>query len=95
MTNAERMKKYRERIKKNKQRYEAVKAKARIRNNSIRPKLTGASLAEFRNQNRIRQQKFRENQRKHLTNKPPPSSFKSRQSFGKSLKKSKCLTSKM
>ncbi|CAF3615613.1 unnamed protein product [Rotaria sp. Silwood1] len=87
MTNAERSKKYQERIKKDKKKYEAVKAKARIHNNSIRTKLTGGSLAEFRNQNRIRQQKFGENQRKRLTNKPPPSSFKSCQSFGKSFKK--------
>ncbi|CAF1536035.1 unnamed protein product, partial [Rotaria sp. Silwood1] len=87
MTNAERMKKYREKIKKDKAKYEAVKAKARIRNNSIKTKLTEASLVEYRTKSKIRQQKYRENKRKRLINKPPPSSFKSRQSFGKSLKK--------
>ena len=53
MTNAERMKKYREKIKKDKVKYEAVEAKARIRNNSIRTKLTGASLEQFRAKNRL------------------------------------------
>ena len=48
MTNAERMKKYREKIKKDKVKYEAVKAKDRVRYNSKKQKLTGASLAEFR-----------------------------------------------
>jgi hypothetical protein len=52
MTNAERMKKYREKIKTDKVKYEAVKAKQ---------KLTGASLAEFRTKNKLRQQKYREN----------------------------------
>ena len=62
MTNAERMKKYREKIKKDKVKYEAVKAKARIRNNSIRTKLTGTSLEQFRVKNRLRQ-RFRENKK--------------------------------
>ena len=57
-TNAERVKKYREKIKKDKVKYEAVKAKARIRNNSIRTKLTGASLEEFRAKKRLREKKF-------------------------------------
>ena len=63
MTNAERMKKYREKIKKDKVKYEAVKAKARIRNNSIRTKLAGTSLEQFRAKNRPRQEKFRENKK--------------------------------
>ncbi len=87
MTNAERMKKYREKLKKDKCKYEVAKAKARDRNNSIRTKLAGDDLAKFRTKNKIRQQKFRENKTKHLTNKPPPGSFKSRQSFAKSMKK--------
>ncbi|CAF3259812.1 unnamed protein product [Rotaria sp. Silwood2] len=87
MTNAERMKKYREKIKKDKVKYEAMKAKARARNNSIRTVLRGASLAKFRAENKMRQQKFRENKKQSLIDKPFPSSFKSRQSFGKALKK--------
>ena len=87
MTNAERMKKYREKIKKDKVKYEAVKAKDRVRYNSKKQKLTGASLAEFRTKNKLRKQKSRENKKRCLVNKLPPSSFKSRQSFGKSLKK--------
>ena len=63
MTNAERMKKYREKIKKDKVKYEAVKVKARIRNNSIRTKLTGASLEQFLAKNRPRQKNFRENKK--------------------------------
>ncbi|CAF4314660.1 unnamed protein product [Didymodactylos carnosus] len=87
MTNAERMKKYREKIKKDKAKYEAMKAKARFLNNSIKTKLSGTRLADFRTKSKIRQQKSRENKRKRLINKPPLSSFKSRQSFSKSLKK--------
>ena len=87
LSNAERMKKYREKIKKDKVKYEAMKAKARVRNNSIRTKLTAASLATFRAKNKTRQQKFRENKIKNLVNKPPAGTFKSRQSFGKALKK--------
>ncbi|CAF4853346.1 unnamed protein product, partial [Rotaria sp. Silwood2] len=72
---------------KDKVKYEAVKAKDRVRYNSKKQKLTGASLAEFRTKNKLRKQKSRENKKKCLVNKPPPSSFKSRQSFGKALKK--------
>lgn len=86
MTNAERMKKYREKLKNNKVKHEEMKAKARVRNNSIRTKLTGASLAEFREKNKIRQRKFRGNKKKCLIDKSS-SSFKSRQSFGKALKR--------
>ena len=86
-TNAERMKKYREKLKNNKVKYEEMKAKARVRNNSIRTKLTKASLAKFREENKIRQRKFRENKKKSLIDKSSSRSFKSRQSFGKTLKK--------
>ena len=87
MSNAERMKKYRENIKQDKLKYEKMKAKARLRNNSIRKKLTGASLTEFHNKNKLRQQKFRANRKINLINKPSNNSFKTRQSFGKALKK--------
>ena len=86
ITNAERMKKYREKIKQDKVKYETMKAKARFHNNSIRKKLTGASLAEFRNKNKFHQQKFRTYRKINLINKPT-NSFKSRQSFGKALNK--------
>ena len=85
-TNAERMKKYRAKLKKDETRYEAAKEKARARNNSIRAKLSGASLEEFRKKARLRQRKCRENKAKRLTN-ASSSSFKTRQLFGKSLKK--------
>ncbi|CAF3241381.1 unnamed protein product [Rotaria sp. Silwood2] len=81
MSNVERIKKYREKIKKDKVKYEAVKAKDRIRYNSKKQKLTRASLAEFRTENKLRQQKYREHKKKRLVNKPPPSSVRSRQSF--------------
>ena len=84
--NAERMKKYRAKLKKDKTRYEAAKEKARARNNSIRAKLSGASLEEFRKKARLRQRKCRENKTKRLTN-ASSSSVKTRQSFSKSLKK--------
>ncbi|CAF4073123.1 unnamed protein product, partial [Rotaria sp. Silwood2] len=87
MSNVERIKKYREKIKKDKVKYEAVKAKDRIRFNSKKQKLTGASLAKFRIENKLRQQKYREHKKKRLVKKPPPDSFRNRQSFGKALKK--------
>ena len=77
-TSAERMKKYREKLKNNKVKYEEIKVKARAFNNSIRTKLTGANLAEFREKNKMRQQKFRENKKKCLIDKSSSSSFKSR-----------------
>ena len=89
MTNAEKMKKYLENIKKDEVRYKALKEKTRNRNNSIRKKLTGTRLAEFRANNRDRQRKFRENRRNSIMNKSSVSSFKSRQSFSESLKKVK------
>ena len=85
-TNAERMKKYRAKLKKDKTRYEAAKEKTRARNNSIRAKLSGASLEEFRKKARLRQRKCGENKTKRLTN-ASSSSVKTRQSFSKSLKK--------
>ena len=88
-TNAERMKKYREKTKKDSVKYETAKAQARARNNSIKTKLSGASLTEFRSKAKLRQRKCRENKIKRLINKPSSSSFKSRQSFSKSLKKVK------
>jgi hypothetical protein len=66
-----------------------MKAKVGVPNDSIKIKLIGASLAEFRTKSKIRQEKYRENKRKRLINKPSPVSFKNRQSFGKSLKKVK------
>lgn len=86
-TNAERMKKYREKIKKDKVKYEATKAKAHARNNSIRTKLTEVDLAKFRLRAKIRQQKCRENKRKPLVNNSSIRTFKTHQSFSKSLKK--------
>ena len=84
--NAERMKKYRAKLKKDKTRYEAAKEKARARNNSIRAKLSGANLEEFRKKARLRQRKCRENKTKRLIN-ASSNSVKTRQSFSKSLKK--------
>ena len=82
-TNAEHMKTYRAKLKKDKTKYEAVKEKARARNNSIRAKLSGANLQEFRKKARLHQRKCRENKTKRLCS----SSFKTRQSFGRSVKK--------
>lgn len=67
MTNAERMKKYREKLKTNKIKYEEMKAKNRCRNNSMRTKLTGTSLAEFRKKNKLRQRKYREKKNRPQT----------------------------
>ncbi|CAF1928651.1 unnamed protein product [Rotaria magnacalcarata] len=68
-TNAERMKKYRDKIKK------------------IRTKLTAVDLTKFRLQAKNYQQKCRENKRKRLINIPSVRTFKTHQSFSKTLKK--------
>ncbi|CAF1401516.1 unnamed protein product [Didymodactylos carnosus] len=86
MSQAERAKKYREKIKKDKVKYEAAKGKARVRGNSKREKLTGLDLAAFRLKNKINQVNFRKSNKKRLNTKTVPSAFKSRQSFGKCLK---------
>ncbi|CAF0859590.1 unnamed protein product [Adineta ricciae] len=49
--------------------------------------MTETSLAKLRTDSKRRQQKCRKNKDRHLLNKPPPSSYKSRQSFGKAMKK--------
>ncbi|CAF1153714.1 unnamed protein product [Didymodactylos carnosus] len=87
MSQAERAKKYREKIKKDTVKYKAAKAKARVRGNSKREKLTGLDLAAFRLKNKINQVNFRKSKKKRLNTKTVSSSFKNRQSFGKSLKK--------
>ncbi|CAF1280199.1 unnamed protein product [Rotaria magnacalcarata] len=88
-TNAERMKKYRDKIKKDKVKYDATKAKVRARNNPIRTKLTAVDLTKFRLQAKNYQQKCRENKRKRLINIPSVRTFKTHQSFSKTLKKLK------
>ncbi|CAF2142451.1 unnamed protein product [Rotaria magnacalcarata] len=87
------MKKYQDKIKEDKVKYDAAKAKVRARNNSIRTKLTEVDLAKFRLQAKSRQQKCRENKRKRLINIPSMRTFKTHQSFSKTLKKF-CLLSK-
>ena len=66
-TNAEKMKKYREKLEKDKEKYKAVKAKAYARNNAIRPKLTGAIAAKFGTKAKLRQQNCRQNKIKQRT----------------------------
>ncbi|CAF3417473.1 unnamed protein product [Rotaria socialis] len=51
--------------------------------------MSGASLTEFRSKAKLHLRKCRENKIKRLINKPSSSSFKSRQSFSKSLEKVK------
>ncbi|CAF1521883.1 unnamed protein product, partial [Didymodactylos carnosus] len=59
--------------------------KARQCSNSIRTKLTGKALENFRANANYRQRKCRLNKR--LINNKPPSSFQNCQSFGKAMKK--------
>ena len=67
IANVERMKKYREKIKKDKVKYEAVKAKDRVRYNLKKQKLTGASLDKFRTERKLHQQKYRQNKKKEFS----------------------------
>ena len=60
MKSAERMKKYQEKSKEDKVQHEVAKVKGRIRSNSVRIKLTGASLEHFLAKNRRHQQNFQE-----------------------------------
>ena len=64
MTSAERMKQYREKIKNGKVRYAAMKVKDHLRYQLKRQNSSGASLTKFRSQNKLRQQKHRENKKK-------------------------------
>ena len=66
MTNAERMKKYRKKIKKDKAKYEAMKAKDCLRYHSKKEKLTETNLAKFRAANKLRQQKCRHNKKNNI-----------------------------
>ncbi|CAF4575573.1 unnamed protein product, partial [Didymodactylos carnosus] len=49
--------------------------------------LNVVELAALRTKNNLRQKKYLNNKTKRLINKPPPVAFKSRQSFGKAIKK--------
>ena len=82
MTNTERMKKYRATIKKDSKTRSNESKRSRWLSFKI-AKLTGVSLAKFRTETKLCQQKCRENKKKCLVNKPPLSSFKCHQSFGK------------
>ena len=66
-TNAEKMKKYREKLEKDKEKYKAVKAKAYTRNNAIRSKLTEALATKFGTKAKLRQLKRRQNKIKQRT----------------------------
>ena len=66
-TNAEKMKKYRETLEKDKEKYKAVKAKAYTRNNAIRSKLTEAVATKFGTKAKLRRQKCRQNKIKQWT----------------------------
>ncbi|CAF1371571.1 unnamed protein product, partial [Didymodactylos carnosus] len=61
MSGAERVKKYRKKLKKDKVKHNIVKAKARVLNNSVKTKLKGAALEKFRINSRNRQKLYREN----------------------------------
>ena len=64
LTNAERMKTYPAKIKKDKVKHEAVKAKAPARYHSKQQNMIGASLAKSFVPRLLRQQKCRENKKK-------------------------------
>ena len=53
-TNAEKIKKYHEKLEKDKEEYKAVKAKAYTRNNAIRSKLTETVAAKFGTKAKLR-----------------------------------------
>ncbi|CAF1545908.1 unnamed protein product, partial [Didymodactylos carnosus] len=61
--------------------------KARIRSKVFKSKLTGAALQKFHAKHKISSRIYRDNKRKRLINNNNSASFKSRQSFGKALKK--------
>ncbi|CAF1367234.1 unnamed protein product [Didymodactylos carnosus] len=88
---AERAKNYRERVKKDPLKYEASKAKARAHKKMVRKSLTVTQLAKLQVKEKTRQKKCRLNKKKRLR---PLPTFKSRQSFGKSLKKLTSVLSK-
>ncbi|CAF0954428.1 unnamed protein product [Didymodactylos carnosus] len=91
------MKKYREKMKKDKVKYENFLKKGDNKK-ATKTKLDVVELAALRTKNNLRQKKYLNNKTKRLINKPPVA-FKSRQSFGKAIKKvnsalPKCLGKK-
>ena len=86
-SNAERQKLYRINLSKNKSKYEQMRQKSRIRDNTRRQNLNGDSLERLRIRQRQASKKYRDKRKLERLNGKKFSSYKNRQSFGKAVKR--------
>ncbi|CAF1234959.1 unnamed protein product [Rotaria sp. Silwood1] len=86
-TNAERQKLYRENLLKNKSKYDQMRKISRIRDNKRRQNLNSDLLQQLRNRQKQASKKYRDRKILERINNKQSSSCKSRQSFGKAVKR--------
>ncbi|CAF1567393.1 unnamed protein product [Rotaria magnacalcarata] len=86
-SNAERQKLYRVNLSKNKLKFEQMKQKSRIRDNQRRRNLKGASLEKLRLRQKMASKKYRDKLKLQRFNNQQSTTYKSRQSFGKAVKR--------
>ncbi|CAF4603567.1 unnamed protein product, partial [Rotaria sp. Silwood2] len=86
-TNAERQKLYRENLLKNKSKYDQMRKISRIRDNKRRQHLNSDLLQQLHNRQKQASKKYRDRKKLERINNKQSSSYKSRQSFGKAVKR--------
>ncbi|CAF4536656.1 unnamed protein product [Rotaria sp. Silwood2] len=86
-TNAERQKLYRENLLKNKSKYDQMRKISRIRDNKRRQNLNSDLLQQSRNRQKQASKKYLDRKKLECINNKQSSSYKSRQSFGKAVKR--------
>jgi hypothetical protein len=86
-SNAERQKLYRANLSKDKVKIEQSRQKSRMRDNTRRKCLQGDSLEELRARQRRAAKKYRDGLKLKRLNNGQSSTYKSRQSFGKAIKR--------
>ncbi|CAF0766506.1 unnamed protein product [Rotaria sordida] len=86
-THAERQKLYRQNLLKNKSKYDQMRKISRIRDNKRRQNLNGDLLQQLRNRQKQASKKYRDRKKLERINNKQSSSYKSRQSFGKAVKR--------
>ena len=86
-SHAERQKLYRINLSKNESKYEQMRQKSRIRDDTRRQNLNGDSLERLRIRQRQASRKYRDKRKLERLNGKQFSSYKNRQSFGKAVKR--------
>ncbi|CAF2625344.1 unnamed protein product [Rotaria sp. Silwood2] len=86
-SNVERQKKYRANLAKDKLKFEQMKQKSRMRDNTRRKNLTGDALNQLRIRQKQASKKYRDGLKLKRLNDNQSSTYKSRQSLGKAIKR--------